>query len=229
MLAGAVLTNIVALNFCYDVPVKLYSVNLLLMAFFLLAPDLRRAVNFLVLNRATAPADLSTPAFRRRWARIAAVSVQIVFVGYCVLSQAWSGWTGYVQSHLHPKRPPIYGLYDVETFSLNGQVRPPLLTDGTRWNKVMLEFPTSFQIRLMDNSLQTWPAKYDTGRSTVTLSPPNERKNVLRYSRLDPDHVLIEGQLGGDTLSVRLRRFDISKYLLVNRGYHWINEMPFNR
>ncbi len=229
MVAAAVLTNIVALNFCYDVPVKLYSVNLLLMAVFLLAPDLRRAADFLVLNRATAPADLSAPAFRRRWARIAAVSVQILFVGYWVLSQIWSGRTGYVQSHLHPQRPPIYGLYDVEKFSLNGQARPPLLTDTTRWNKLILEFPTSFQIRLMDNSLQAWAAKYDSGKSTVTLSRPNENQNVLHHSRLDPDHVLIEGQFGADALSVRLRRFDVSKYLLVNRGFHWINEMPFNR
>jgi len=42
MAAFAVLLNVVMLNFCYDVPVKLYSTNLLLMAAFLMAPDLRR-------------------------------------------------------------------------------------------------------------------------------------------------------------------------------------------
>jgi hypothetical protein len=49
-----VLANIVALTFCYDVPVKLYSSHLLLMAVFLVAPDLRRLLN-LVWNRPTAP------------------------------------------------------------------------------------------------------------------------------------------------------------------------------
>ena len=51
LVSFAVLANIVALNFCYDVPVKLYSVNLLLMAAFLAAPDATRLANALVLNR----------------------------------------------------------------------------------------------------------------------------------------------------------------------------------
>ena len=38
MVAAAAMTNVVALNFCDDVPVKLYSTNILLMAVFLLVP-----------------------------------------------------------------------------------------------------------------------------------------------------------------------------------------------
>jgi hypothetical protein len=227
MLSAAVLVNIAALNFCYDIPVKLYSVNLFLMAVFLLAPDLRRLTQLFLLNRATASADLSTPAFRRRWARLAAVGFQVLFVGYYLFGQVRGGWTAYAETHLHPQRPPIYGLYDVETFSLNGQLRPPLLTDGTRWNKVMLDFPTFFQVRLMDNSLHGWIAKYDDSKGTVTLSRRKNR-SILNYSRPDAQHVLIEGKLDNDVLSVRLRQFDISKYLLVSRGFHWINEVPLN-
>ena len=52
MASAAVLLNIVMLNFCYDVPVKLYSLNLLLMAIFLMAPDLPRLANLLVLESA---------------------------------------------------------------------------------------------------------------------------------------------------------------------------------
>jgi hypothetical protein len=50
-----VLADIVALNFCYDVPVKLYSSHLLPMAVFLGTPDLRRLLNLMVWNRPTAP------------------------------------------------------------------------------------------------------------------------------------------------------------------------------
>jgi len=32
-----------------------------------------------------------------------------------------------------------------------------------------------------------------------------------------------------DDLAVKLRKSDPSKFLLVNRGFHWINERPFNR
>lgn len=230
MISAAVLLNILVLNLCYDVPVKLYSANLLLMAAFLLAPDLRRLGRVLVLNRMALPADLSAPRFQRLCARIAAVSFQILFVGFWLFTQLRGGWMAYSQTYLHPKRPPIYGLYDVDVFTLNGQVHPPLLTDTTRWNKVMIDFPTFIQVRMMDNSLQGWGAKYDVAKSAVMLSRGgNKSASVLHYSRSDADHVLLDGQLNGQALSVRLRRVDASKFLLVSRGFHWINEMPFNR
>src|SRR5262249_26898774 len=56
-----VLLNVAMLNFCYDVPVKLYSTNLLLMTIFLAAPDLRRLLNFFVLNQVVKTADMSEP------------------------------------------------------------------------------------------------------------------------------------------------------------------------
>ena len=40
----AVMTNVVLLNFCYDVPVKLFSVELLAMAIAIVGPQLQRIV-----------------------------------------------------------------------------------------------------------------------------------------------------------------------------------------
>jgi hypothetical protein len=63
----AVLLNVVMINFAYDVPVKLYSSHLLLMAVFLLAPDLKRFLNACYFNRAIPPANLGAwPAARAR-------------------------------------------------------------------------------------------------------------------------------------------------------------------
>jgi uncharacterized membrane protein YphA (DoxX/SURF4 family) len=81
LVSFGVLANIVALNFCYDVPVKLYSTNLLLMAAFLAAPDAKRLAKVLVLNRAAPPSTLSGPHFERRWARIAVTVFWAAFVG----------------------------------------------------------------------------------------------------------------------------------------------------
>jgi hypothetical protein len=46
-----VMSPVVALNFCYDVPVKLYSSHLLAMKVFLILPDLRRLLNLFVFCR----------------------------------------------------------------------------------------------------------------------------------------------------------------------------------
>jgi hypothetical protein len=39
--------------------------------------------------------------------------------------------------------PPLYGIWDVDEFLIDGQVRPPLLTDTGRWRRVIFERPGS--------------------------------------------------------------------------------------
>ena len=66
--AMAVLSNIIMINFAYDVPVKLYSSHLFLMGLFLLWPDLDRFLGVFVFNRPVPAADLgpSSPIRSRR-------------------------------------------------------------------------------------------------------------------------------------------------------------------
>ena len=230
MVSAAVLANVVALNFCYDVPVKLYSANLLLMALFLIAADLRRILNCLVLNRPAPPADLSGARFAGRRTRLAVLVFQALFIGSFLYQDISGGWRFYSQFALHPARSPIYGLYDVESFRRNGREVPPLLTDPGRWKRVVLTFPQSFAVRMMDDSPRGFASEYDAANSRLTLTTPaGGQKNLFRYSRPDPDHVVLEGTLQGDQLVVGLRKVDPRKFLLVNRGFHWINERPFNR
>ncbi len=230
MVSAAVLLNIVMLNFCYDVPVKLYSVNLLLMAVFLMAGDLRRVLNVLVLNRPAPAADLSGARFQRRALRIGAVVFQVLFVGYFLYSDASGGWQYYSKAVLHPLRPPLYGLYDVEGFRRNGQDIPPLTTDTVRWKRVVLQTPTNASVRLMDDTARPFTAEYDDANHRLTLTGQTDKhKNVFQYSKPDPDHVLLEGKLNENAVVVRLRKVDPQKFLLMNRGFHWINERPFNR
>ncbi|HSN28607.1 MAG TPA: hypothetical protein VLT45_20115, partial [Kofleriaceae bacterium] len=68
-LAGAlvlvpVLTNVVMLNFCYDVPVKINSNHYLAMALVLALPDARRILDVVLLRRAV---DAAPPLGVLRW------------------------------------------------------------------------------------------------------------------------------------------------------------------
>jgi len=61
-----VMANVFALNMSYDVPVKLGALHYLLMAMFLVTPEMQRLINVLVLNRPAAP-RVSVPLSNRRW------------------------------------------------------------------------------------------------------------------------------------------------------------------
>lgn len=90
LIAFAVLLNVVALNFCYDVPVKLYSLNLLSLSIFLILPDIRRLFRIFVLNLPVAPSDLREPFFNsnkvRRGKLILKIAVLALFVGLTAFS-----------------------------------------------------------------------------------------------------------------------------------------------
>jgi hypothetical protein len=40
---------------------------------------------------------------------------------------------------------------------------------------------------------------------------------------------MLDGTFDGINVRVRLSKLDTSKMLLVTRGFHWVNEVPFNR
>src|SRR5205809_7803847 len=69
LMSMTVLSNIVAMNFCFDVPVKLYSANLLFMAVFIATPDINTLVNFFFRNKAV-PAVHMQPKFTNRLMKI---------------------------------------------------------------------------------------------------------------------------------------------------------------
>ena len=54
-------------------------------------------------------------------------------------------------------------------------------------------------------------------------------KIVMTYTRPDDLHMTLVGTFEKDAMSIQLRKVDESNLLLLNRGFRWINEAPFNR
>jgi hypothetical protein len=231
LIAAVVMLNVVMVNFSYDVPVKLFSPNLLAMALFLAAPELRRLADLPVLNRPTLPANFGRP-LSVRGMRMVKAGVKILVIGFVLLSTTKQALDAHSQYGEHAPRSPLYGLYEVHEFVRNGQSLPPLLTDAHRWKKIIFQFPSACAVRLMDDSMQYYPTEYDEAKKIVALLTGEEKrrtKNYFSYSRPDSEHLIMQGLLEKDSLIVKLNRIDESKLLLVNRGFQWINEFPFNR
>jgi hypothetical protein len=50
----------------------------------------------------------------------------------------------------------------------------------------------------------------------------------LTFEQPEPDLLALEGTLGGQKIRAKLRRTDIASFRLLSRGFHWINETPYN-
>lgn len=226
----AVSIQIFALNMCYDVPVKILSFHLVLMSAFLLAQDFRRLTNVCVLNRG-AEAAKARQLFERRRLNQATLVLQVLFGLYLIGTNLYATrqqskeYEGFVQ------KPPLYGIWMVEEFSVDGQDRPPLTTDATRWQRVIFQFSKAMTVQPMSGPNQSYLLDTDLDAGTLTLgkrSDPNW-KAVLSFKVPEAEAMTLEGEIDGHKTYARLSRFDESKYLLTSRGFHWIQETPFNR
>jgi hypothetical protein len=228
-----VISNIVAINFCFDVPVKLFSMNLLLMTLFILAAEGKRLIYVLVLNRPAPALDLTPFRTSRRW-RAGRIVVKTLVVGLLLYQKSVDGFnTGKEWGDKSPK-PPLYGLYQVETFALNGDTLAPLLTDSVRWRHVIIDGYkrySSLTVQLMNDIQRGYVFKPDTLKSEAILSAYTDTASKYRvtYIRPDTNSIIIRGVFERDSIYAHLKRQDPNQFLLVNRGFHWINEYPLNR
>ena len=218
------------LNMTYDVPVKLFSFHLLLMSLFLLAPELSRLVQFFFLNRAVEPSTQPQLFGARRANRIA-LAVQVVFGIWLVGMNAYGGWKSWHTYGGGREKSPLYGIWNVDQIAIEGQLRAPLLTDYDRWRRAIFDFPARMTFQRMDDSFASYGAAIDAGAKTLALTKPGDKnwKANFTFQRVARDRLTLDGNMDSHKVHMQLQLVDRNKFLLVNRGFHWIEEYPFNR
>ena len=224
------MTQVFMLNMTYDVPVKLFSFHLLLFSLFLLAPDARRLIAFFFTDRTIGPSG-QRPLFRSARANRIAVALQVAFGLYLIGMGIYSGIGAWNRFGGARPKSPLYGIWNVEQMSVDGQVRPPLLTDQDRWRRIVFDSPAFVNFQRPDDSFSTYRSAIDDQSKTLTLTKPADKnwKATLAFVRSAPDQLALEGTMDGHKTQLRLKLQDRDKFTLVNRGFHWINEYPFQR
>lgn len=226
-----VLSNVVLLNFSYDVPVKLYSSHLLLMAVFLAAPDLRRLAGLFVWNRRVPPAG-QRPLFASRQGNRAALVSGAVFILYVTVDALHQSHENRLQyaDVLNRQRQRLYGVWEVEEFAVDGAVRPLLVTDEALWRRLVFEWPGTIGIQYAhETEVRDYELRLDPGPHMYTLCCDPEWQAAISFKQIEPEVLALEGLVDGKQIRGRFRRLDDSRFPLLNRGFHWINERPFNR
>jgi uncharacterized membrane protein YphA (DoxX/SURF4 family) len=238
-----VMGNVVALDFSYGVGVKILSSLFLLLAIFLLASDLPRLINVFVLNRPAPAANLESPILKT-WMKKPRLAMHAALVVFALYFFAGPGLRGPRERGNRPKSS-LYGLYQVEAFTQNGRL---LTQNDANWRRVIFEGKGDMTVLTMDDdSMHYYGADVDTAKNTVTISGEYAEmrsrsqaeadsgdnshfpKSILTYSWPDPDHLELRGDLANQPIVTDLRKIDTSKFTLVSRGFHWVENGGFYR
>jgi hypothetical protein len=228
--AAAVMLNVVLLNFCYDVPVKLYSSHLLLMSVFLLAPDAGALWRFLVLRVPSRLQDVGLPSPDRRRLRIAVRALHVLVVLSVLYGNVWGGYKMMKQRASSRSTAELEGIWDVHNFVVTGGSSPQVTPDRFRWRRLIVNTPTFSVVQTEAGERLNFRTVHDGAKHTLKLTArATQQQNEFTYERPDDKRLILRGSLERVPVTIGLSRYDTSKFLLMNRGFHWINEDPFNR
>jgi uncharacterized membrane protein YphA (DoxX/SURF4 family) len=228
LLSAGILINVVALNFCYDVPVKLYSSHLLLISIILILPHVRRLSAFLILNLPVPPAELRPIPFARVWVRRSFALAKVTVFLLVAVRPAYVSYQECKSRGILAERKPWEGIYGVESFTRESADVP--VSDAAKWLRVGISSYPNGTIQREDGTSQRYKMEIKPKEGTLTISKRgNPTTDILRFSMPDVDTIDIRGTFEGVPTTARLVRQRDYKPFLITRGFHWVNEFPFNR
>jgi hypothetical protein len=196
----------------------------------LLAPKLRRIGQFFFSDRDVGPST-HPRLFRTQRANQLALSAQILFGLLLIASNGFDAWKNWYKFGGGAAKSPLYGIWNVDQLLMDGVSRPALITDNDRWRRVIFDVPEGVTFQRMDDTFVNYGARVNTKDGSIALTKPTDKnwKSSLIFQRPSHDQLVLDGEMDGNSLHMQLQLLDRVKLLLLSRGFHWIQEHPFNR
>jgi hypothetical protein len=221
----AEMIQVFMLTMTYDVIAKLLAFHIILLCCFLLAPDVPRLVRFHLLRR-TSSLSAEVQLFRSVRANRIALAAQIIFGLWVVgvyTNQSWDYWKTVGGGRPHPA---LYGIWEVKQMSIDEQPRPPLLTDSTRWRRAIFDFPDRMAFQRLDDTFAPYGASINLPKRTLALTKKDDKnwKASFTFDRPAEDRLILDGLMDNHQVHMELQLTDRNSFVLVSRGFHWIQE-----
>ncbi len=226
----AVMLNVMLMNFCYDVPVKLFSAHLVVAGLCILQPDVSRLVRAFLGTGPVGPRVLAPP-LESRAARWIHRGLKAAFVFLVLAMPAWSYWSS--ERSTSSARPAL-GEWKLATLEVDGKAITP----------------ETGEVQFLTLSTRATPASSGEGWSVPVSATLIGGAQAATTATLTAGHVVFDASTAGKSAllrepldwttaedELRLERSGLratlkpaaNDYLLFRRGFHWINEHPYNR
>ncbi len=235
LFATAVFINVMMLNLTYDIPVKIFSMELVFVCLFLLANESNRIICFFILNKPAASCQLYHFRYTKRWMKFTRIILKLTFIILAVVLQ-FSNSLEYYRSTKKPvpKQPVNNGVYEVAVFAVNKDSLPLRTSDSLRWQDVIFEDGTG-SIKTADTAFRLrYKRAYfsynldSSSRSLFFKKQPGDSLPILsfRFDTPDSNTVILWGRQHNDSLYVVLKRIQ-RHFQLTEKQFHWLSE--YNR
>jgi hypothetical protein len=219
------MTQVFVLNMTYDIGVKQISFHLLLLGLFILAPDFQRLIDFFFYPDQPARSSRQLELFAApRLNRIALIA-QLALGLYLIAMQTAANWSFWYAEGDKSPRSPLYGIWNVDQLSIDGQIVQPFLADyDRRWRRVIFDTPNNVAFQRFDDSFARYVASVNVYGKTLSLRKSNSRswKANFSFERPSADHLALNGDMDGHQIDVKLELVDFDTFRLLNSTFRWV-------
>ena len=239
LLTAFVMTNVLLYNLFFDVPVKLYAGNLLLMATFVILPDIKPLFQFFWRHQPAAPSGIWVPPARRLGFRRATIGIEIAFAALAIGGLIIGLYPAWKQQHaalMHPS--PLAGAWHIDsavvTSDKGATTSAPILTGDGAPATVIYREPSG-RAMVRDTAGVLWRSGFrdDLTKKTIVLRVALNPAVTYAIAQQDSNHLLLNptGKQAHTAPALALTRIPLpADYpLLDRRGFHWINEWGLER
>ncbi len=237
LLTIASLTNVLMLDIGYDVSVKFFAGELLLMSAVVMAPYAGAMLQAAKTIAHRAPADVLPP-----WPVSGRIGMSATaFVAAAVIAVAYADAKAIADDNRSIASQPLHGIWDVEQVSRNGTVLPLVIDDASLWRRIVFPFiglKASAIVVWMSDAVSRHASSIDAAANTITLDPitnnvvagsvrgtPNSAAlghQSFTYATPDSDHLVLRSTSGAPMdVVIRLRRFQPHDYHLMQDVPQW--------
>lgn len=244
LLALAVYINVAVINLSYDVPVKLFSINVVACCLYLLLNDVNRILCFFVFNKPAARCSIFYFSYSKKWIRNSRYILKTIFIIAAFIIPFYRYWQLKYGHHIssvaakpNPPDPIKPGIYDVVVFKVNKDSLPILSSDSLRWQDVIFEHgPHSGSIKTTDTIFRQ---RYRRGYFQYET---NAAQHIINFRKLPTDSAMSKaiilsmhyeipndstiqlwGKKNNDSLYVLLKRSN-RHFQLGEKQFHWLSD-----
>lgn len=227
--------NVMAVNYFFDVPVKILSTHLVAMSLFLLMYNFKELLQFFFTKTPVSLSIIEKPKFSKM--------VNKVLIGLKVLVLLYAlpyAFNETLRSREKYKgeatKSYLKGFYEVKEFKVNDSLITKNTDEITKWKYLMID-RKNYLLTMDSNNRRNW-LKFtaDSLKNEISLQDRRDTLKIYKFNYTENDSLFyLNGTIKKDTISNKVdikfkRTKDFRKrFLLTNRGFHWISERPFNR
>ena len=212
LLALVSMLQVLLLNLTFDIGVKLVTAHLIGLAVILLVPAIRLKTDTTLEVRLKADTTIG---------RLLPLALGV----YLLATQAWINWSFWQVGGGGQPKSVLYGIWDVERLTVDGQARPAESNDyDRRWRRVIFDSPDVVVFQRTDDSFARYGVSIDAATGTLALRKGASRTWTSRftYDRASDGRLGLDGAMDGHRIQADLRRMDPSAFPLLNSGFRWV-------